>query len=862
MLLKLLYNLVIMPLIYVYELVFNLFYKIVPQLVPSFKDPILLSIFFVSLIVNILSLPLYASAEKIQKEQKSSEDRMKPYISHIKKCFSGDERYLILNAYYKSQHYNPIQQFRHALPLLLQIPFFTAAYIFFSNCKLLSGARISFLPFIKDLYINDALFSFNNFTINVLPIIMTVINLFSAYIYTKGSSLKDRIQPIILAFVFLVLLYNSPSGLVIYWTFNNIFSLFKSLYAKLSFNLPRIEFKSNNSLMSNSNSLCKASLIELLILLGMFIPINIIVSSPSEFIMNGKLPYGIIFNNFTIFLGLSLWAYFIYNMSQSKFKPLFAALYCSVTLYFILNHFSFINNLGTLTENLKYVHGFKSYNINLIKRDFLLLFIAFIIFLISFKYSRIISKLIYLIALSMFTVCAVNLFKIHFNLNDYLLYENKTKSIQDANFDNKLKLSKNGKNVIVLMLDRSCGKYFDYVLGDRKEFIELYDGFVFYKNTVSAGAGTIIGSTALFGGYDYLPQNANKRVNTLLVDKQNEALTIMPYNFSENGYDCVVANLPYENYYIGNRDSIFNNFKNVTRIDLFGNNEKKLYEGLGEDKLNAIQQHNFIMYSFMKVAPIVVKGIIYGDGRYFSTDYIGSLYSVSWWYALENLVSKSKVLNDNSNNFWLIDNELTHNSDNVIYPYGSFSPIYEGNIKSYPTITDKNNNAFNGQLAHLSTEITAYNQIAKFIKYLKDNEVYDNTRIIITSDHGTGNIGFEILNTQNGVRINPSPYNSTLLYKDFNATGLLKTNYDFMSNADTPYLAFDNLINNPINPYLNKTISKSEKEKINEIDIYAGDKGHNAENYVNDYKFKKYVASVSKGDIFDAKNWFIKEEVN
>ena len=36
-----------------------------------------------------------------------------------------------------------------------------------------------------------------------------------------------------MAVIFLVLLYNSPSGLVVYWTCNNIFSLVKNIFYKL-----------------------------------------------------------------------------------------------------------------------------------------------------------------------------------------------------------------------------------------------------------------------------------------------------------------------------------------------------------------------------------------------------------------------------------------------------------------------------------------------------------------------------------------------------------------------------------------------------------------------------------------------------
>ena len=862
MALDFIYNLIIAPLVYLYELVFNLSNKIIAILFRTCKDPIFFSILMVSIVVNLFSFPLYASADKMQNEEKNKKDKMKKYVDHINKTFSGDERYMMLNAYYKNEHYNPIFQLRQAFPLLLQIPFFTAVYIFFVNCKLLAGAKVSFLPFITDLYLPDSLFKFGDITINILPIAMTIINLISVWIYTRGLGLKDKVQPVALAIIFLLLLYNSPSGLVIYWTLNNIFSLFKSVYSKLNAG------KSADRVLSgernkNFNSLCKSSLCTIFILLGLLIPSNIIVSSPSEFILNGKLPYGILLNSITIFLGLTLWTYLVYYMTSDKSKPFVSALFLAISIYFILNHFAFINNLGTLTENLKYTNGFRSYNMSLIKRDLLLMCISFVLFLLSFKLSKYIYKIVYIIAASMFLICVINLFKIHFQLNDYLIYENKSKTYQNDDFNGKLKLSKNGKNVIVLMLDRSCGKYFDYVLGDRKEFKEIYDGFIFYDNAVSAGSGTIVGSTALYGGYDYLPQNANKRTDTLLVDKQNEALTIMPYNFSNNGYDCVVANLPYENYYMGDREPIFKNMQGVTRIDLWGNNEKKLYEDLGDKKVREVQKHNFIMYSFMKVAPISLKGLIYGDGRYFSIDYIGSLKSLGWWYALENMVDKSHINDDDSNNFWLIDNELTHNEDDVIYPYGNFSPIYENDIESYPEIYNKDGVKFDGLLPHLSTEITAYNQFAKFIKYLKDNNVYDNTRIIITSDHGAsrGN-GFKnvVLNDDKSLNVEPISYNCTFLFKDFNAKGPLKYNNDFISNADTPYLAFEDVIANPINPYLNKSISYQDKNNISEIDVYAGGKGFNAGSYINDYAFKQYIISIKKGNIFDARNWFYKNE--
>ena len=865
MILEFLYNLIIEPLVYLYEYTFNLSYKILYVLKPTFRDSIFVSIVLVSVLVNLLSFPLYAAADKMQQEEKDKQKKIGKYVEHIKKTFSGDERYFMLSAYYRTEHYSPVFQLRQALPLLLQIPFFTAAYIFFVNCRLLSGARITFLHFINNLFLPDGILNLNNISINILPIIMTIVNIISAMIYTQGLNFKDKIQPIILAIIFLVLLYNAPSGLVIYWILNNLFSLFKSIYSKMNFKKIVNSKVVKSYDIKNSNSISKASLLTIFVLLGMLIPSNIIVSSPSEFIINGNLPYDIILNNIIIYFGFSLWGYLVYYMTPNKFKPYIAAIYFAISIYFILNHFTFINNLGTLTENLKYTKGFIKYTSILIKKDMLLVAVSLISLIVILRFTKFINWLPYIIFLSILTVSVINFAKINFQLNDYLTYESKTETISKSNFDGKLKLSKNGKNVIVIMFDRSCGKYFNFVLGDRKEFFEVYDGFTFYENTVSAAGGTIVGSTALFGGYDYLPQNANKRSDVLLVDKQNEALSIMPYNFHQNGYDCIVSNLPYENYYMGDREPLFKNMSRITYIDLWANNEMQLYENLGQEKLRENQKHNFIMYSLMKVTPIAFKGLVYGDGRYFSLEYVGSLKSLGWWYALENLVNKSSINNDNSNNFWLISNELTHNEDNVIYPYGTFSPIYNDIIEanSYPEIYDRNGNKFDGFLPHLSTEITAYNQFAKFLEYLKDNDIYDNTRIIITSDHGTGGEGFDYAVKSKGgkINVNPIQYNSSLLFKDFNSRGTLKISDEFMSNADTPYMAFDNLITKPVNPFLHKDFTTLDKTSITEIDIYSGSKGFNASNYIKDYTFNNYVASVSKGDIFDLNNWFYKNEV-
>ncbi|MDE5899058.1 MAG: hypothetical protein K2H09_07345, partial [Treponemataceae bacterium] len=60
---------------------------------------------------------------------------------------------------------------------------------------------------------------------------------------------------------------------------------------------------------------------------------------------------------------------------------------------------------------------------------------------------------------------------------------------------------------------------------------------------------TLLGAPPLFGGYEYTPAEINRRSSERLVDKQNEALLLMPRIFTESaGFDATVSDLSWANY--------------------------------------------------------------------------------------------------------------------------------------------------------------------------------------------------------------------------------------------------------------------------------------------------------------------------
>ena len=125
------FQIFIEPLTIIYEFVF--FYA------KLFTKNTGISVIVLSLVVNFLLLPLYCRADAAQSREREQEKRMEHWIKHIKKTFSGNERFMMLQEYYRINHYKPVYALRSSISLLLQIPFFIAAYRLLSGMQSLHG---------------------------------------------------------------------------------------------------------------------------------------------------------------------------------------------------------------------------------------------------------------------------------------------------------------------------------------------------------------------------------------------------------------------------------------------------------------------------------------------------------------------------------------------------------------------------------------------------------------------------------------------------------------------------------------------------------------------------------------------------
>lgn len=142
-----LYNIFIYPIEFILETSFY-FFKVYT------KSSYIVSIFFISLVVNFISLPLYNIAERWQQKERDIQNKMKPMIDNIKAVFKGDQRYLLIRTCQRINGYKTIYAFRGTLGLLIQIPFFIAAYHFMNN---LDGLEFAQFGYITNLAKPDAM---------------------------------------------------------------------------------------------------------------------------------------------------------------------------------------------------------------------------------------------------------------------------------------------------------------------------------------------------------------------------------------------------------------------------------------------------------------------------------------------------------------------------------------------------------------------------------------------------------------------------------------------------------------------------------------------------------------------------------
>lgn len=188
-----------------------------------------LSIVVFSIVLNLAITPLYNQIEQRSCSRRAIRREVERDIARIKRHFHGRERYFYIRTVHRQHNYHPLSELAGSADLLLQVVVFFTVYRFLSTYPAIQGAL--FGP-IGDLGQPDGLL----FGINLLPVVMTAVNALAVMVYVDDP--RKRRQALALGLLFLVLLYSSAAGMVLYWTMNNLISLVRSMVQRRGLLLP------------------------------------------------------------------------------------------------------------------------------------------------------------------------------------------------------------------------------------------------------------------------------------------------------------------------------------------------------------------------------------------------------------------------------------------------------------------------------------------------------------------------------------------------------------------------------------------------------------------------------------------------
>jgi hypothetical protein len=460
------------------------------------------------------------------------------------------------------------------------------------------------------------------------------------------------------------------------------------------------------------------------------------------------------------------------------------------------------------------------------------------------NHLSVLTNAVAVLIIASLSMSAFNLYSIHERISK--------KSEEEISGNRKLfSYSKQGKNVVLLFVDGAMSGYMPDILNDDPSLAKSFNGFSWYSNVVSTGNRTINGLPALFGGFDYTVSEINKRPGPSLEEKVSNAYKLYADNFSKNDYqvlysdpfwfgfqrkgDCEKFNDLYEKNQQGH--CIHTIGKYVGDKLAQAREEKQLYTGLAQQYLGV---------SLFKIAPSSLRQAIYANGEWLGLSYAWRKKEDKYlknYFSLDSLGKFSDTL-AKRNTFTFISNELTraplllNGSCMPDSTLKSSDPAIKSLMQKYSTVDTA---------AIYQTTKCTVQMVGQYMEWLKTNGIYDNTMVVVASDHGWVSNNPALKNVNNQVRY--SMFQSFLMIKDLGDTAPLKESKEFISNASVPGIICD-VLGGCVDRATGKTIHyQTLQGSVTLHETPWQPSSQNGDSYVIDAMYRV------KSDVTKSENW-------
>jgi YidC/Oxa1 family membrane protein insertase len=211
--------------------ILKFFLELFYRLIPNYGVAIILLTILIKAILFPLTHKSFESTARMQ--------ALQPKVSELREKYKDNPQKMNqeMAALYKKEGVSPLGG---CLPLLLQLPIFFALYNLLSTHFELRSAV--FIPgWINDLSSPESVWDFSPVAIpfvgwhnlRVLPFVMLV----TTFIQSRFTQAPDssgganmKMMTYAMPIVFFFILYDMPSGLVLYWTMQNVLTIFQQMY--------------------------------------------------------------------------------------------------------------------------------------------------------------------------------------------------------------------------------------------------------------------------------------------------------------------------------------------------------------------------------------------------------------------------------------------------------------------------------------------------------------------------------------------------------------------------------------------------------------------------------------------------------
>lgn len=329
------------------------------------------------------------------------------------------------------------------------------------------------------------------------------------------------------------------------------------------------------------------------------------------------------------------------------------------------------------------------------------------------------------------------------------------------------------RNVLIIMLDGFPGGYLPKIMVEVPEALREYEGFTWYRNTLTNNVNTMGSIAMLAGGPRYGVQEINNRNYDSIESAINESYSVYFDAFVPKGYQVSYANPQFA----GGCDKLDKRIHCLDTLPygMYYHDKEEPDAPLlqGDSHLPLI----LVMVSLFKSSPFFLKYWIYDDGGYLGTNPMPLRHAAAntakvmeGWGFLRVLARESNA-DSTSKTFKFIQLNIPHGPNALNH-----------DCKLQP------------EKASIFTEsVCALKEIGVLLAWMKKTGIYDVTKIVVVSDHGyyINNPLFpndfeKVLPKLYGLISATGHVQPLLLVKDFDAKGDFRRSDNFLSNSDVP----------------------------------------------------------------------------